>query len=200
MHCNASLPLRQCIQLHNCCQNATPPFSITACPVYRQLTNCNCFTNFKYRFSFVWSGNGHSYFICRIPTEVQDPVSVMCMMCPIQGCPYFLLWYISTESTSSCCRSHVLALVQGRSLSPIITFTRMVEVFPSLSTRELSSSVIKRKKANCRCISRSCSLFPLSPERSATRNNGQKKIFCIMGPVTLTWQCDQRDNFPWTRY
>ena len=58
--------------------------------------------------------------------------------------------------------------------------------------------MIRRKKANCRCISRSWSIFPLSPPC----NQGQrpkKDLLSTSGNckyyLDLTMQCDQRDNF-----
>ena len=116
----------------------------------------------------------------------------------IPSCHVFMLWYISTGSTCTCCTSYALAQVQGRSLSPIITFTRMAEPFPAQQhTRAIKPwGMIRRKKANCRCISRSWSIFPLSPPC----NQGQrpkKDLLSTSGNckyyLDLTMQCDQRD-------
>ena len=74
--------------------------------------------------------------------------------------------------------------------------------FPPLSTRELSSPMIKRKKPNCRCISPN---FPQYLEDNALQPGimTKKDLLCsckciyYSRPTTLTWQCVQRDNFRW---
>ena len=123
-------------------------------------------------------------FICSTPLEVQLHSAVWT---PYTNLPLFhALRFFN--------RKHVqlLQLARGARTYPFSHYYIHEDsrTFSSSKHTRAIQPMIKRKNANCRCISRRWSFFSFL-------QRPKKDLLCTypIASITLTWQFDQRDNF-----
>ena len=126
-------------------------------------------------------------FICRTPTEVQLHSAVWT---PDTNLPFFhALSYFNQKQVQL---MQILYSGAGARTYPFSHYYIHEDgrTFSSSKHTRAIQPMIKRKSANCRCISRRWSFF-------SSLQRPKKDLLCTypIASITLTWQFDQRDNF-----
>ena len=188
-----SLPLCQCIQVkHSCFQNAAPAVQANnsirsnISPININIFVCSQIVQLLWYLVCIFAGN----WTCLSSAEHQQKSNFIVQYeHQIQICPFHALSYFNQKQVQL---MQILYSGAGARTYPFSHYYIHEDgrTFSSSKHTRAIQPMIKRKNANCRCISRRWSFF-------SSLQRPKKDLLCTypIASITLTWQFDQRDNF-----